>query len=93
MFQFCFGNKRLESSFRKYIQHQKSQLQVIDDISKGEGISGREAVDIFAKKSSELIQLEKKRKIQEKEKKSEEIDRAEHIRTVQRRIGELGGKL
>ena len=29
----------------------------------------------------------------QKEKESEEIDRAEHIRTVQRRIDELGGDI
>ena len=91
--QFCFGNKRLESGFRKYIKHQKSQLQAIDDIRKGESISGKEAVDILAKKSSELISLEKKRKNLAKEKESEEIDRAEHIKTVQRRIDELGGDM
>ena len=68
-------------------------MQAIDDISKGEGISGLEAVDIYAKKSSELIHLEKRRKDLEKEKESEEIDKAEHIKTLQRRIDELGGDL
>ena len=52
-----------------------------------------EAVDIYAKKSSELIRLEKKRKDLEKEKESEEIDRAERIKTVQRHIDELGGDM
>ena len=73
--------------------HQKSQLQAIEDIRKGESISGKEAIDICAKKSSELIRLEKERKNLEKEKESEEIDRVERIKTVQRRIDELGGDM